>query len=135
MDGAVLAPPIMDRLRKQYPAYQETAYVFVLAALQFTLARIGHARHISGAELAEGCRGLALDRYGRTARDVLEYWGIRTTRDIGEIVFALVECGVLVKQPDDSPEHFSDVFCFSEAFERDYPWSIPPRLHSPDVSS
>jgi uncharacterized repeat protein (TIGR04138 family) len=122
MDGAVLAEPIMDRLRKQYPAYHDTAYLFILAGLHYTLERLGEQRHITGRELAEGCRDLALERYGLMARLVLEHWGIRATRDFGEIVFALVECGVLVKQDDDSVADFEDVFCFHDTFENRYPW-------------
>jgi uncharacterized repeat protein (TIGR04138 family) len=128
MEGAVLADPIMDRLRRDYPSYHDTAYVFVLAGLQYTISRLGEARHICGRELAEGCRDLALDRYGVMARHVLGFWGIHTTRDLGEIVFALVECGVLVKQDDDSLGDFEDVFEFHDAFERDYPWCTPRHI-------
>lgn len=125
MDGAVLAEPIMERLRKRHPAYSETAYLFILAALHYTIERVGEARHISGRELAEGCKDLAMERFGLMARSVLEFWGIRTTRDLGEIVFALVECGVLVKQDGDCVDDFCDVFCFSDAFEQNYPWCTP----------
>jgi uncharacterized repeat protein (TIGR04138 family) len=128
MDAAVLADPIMDRLRRDYPSYHDTAYVFVLAGLQYTISRLGEARHITGRELAEGCRDLALDRYGLMARQVLGFWGINCTRDLGEIVFALVECGVLVKQDDDSLTDFEGVFCFAETFERDYPWCTPRHI-------
>jgi uncharacterized repeat protein (TIGR04138 family) len=130
MDGAVLAEPIMERLRKRNPAYNETAYLFILAALHYTIERVGEARHISGRELAEGCRDLAIERFGLMARHVLEFWGIRTTRDLGEIVFALVECGVLVKQDGDCMDEFCDVFCFGEAFERNYPWSAPRQVQN-----
>lgn len=122
MDGAVLAEPIMERLRKRHPAYSETAYLFILAALHHTIERVGAARHITGRELAEGCRDLALERFGLMARTVLEHWGIRSTRDLGEIVFALVDCGVLVKQEGDCVRDFEAVFCFDQAFDRDYPW-------------
>jgi uncharacterized repeat protein (TIGR04138 family) len=125
MDGAVLAEPVLERLRKRHPAYNETAYLFILAALHFTIERVGEARHISGRELAEGARDLAIERFGLMARSVLEFWGIRSTRDLGEIVFALVECGVLVKQEGDCVDEFCDVFCFSDAFERNYPWCTP----------
>ena len=128
MEGAVLADPIMDRLRREYPAYHDTAYVFVLAALQFTISRTGESRHITGCELAAGCRDLALERYGLMARSVLDFWGIRCTRDIGSIVFALVACGVLVKQDDDSLADFDNVFCFDQAFEREYPWAAPAQI-------
>jgi uncharacterized repeat protein (TIGR04138 family) len=128
MDGAVLAEPIMEHLRRRHPAYQETAYLFILAALHHTIQRVGEPRHITGRELAEGCRDLALERFGLLSRTVLEHWGIRRTRDLGEIVFALVECGVLVKQDNDGLNDFEDVYCFSEAFERNYPWCCPRKL-------
>lgn len=122
MSGNVLADTVMDRLRERYPSYHETAYLFILSGLHYTIERLGEPRHISGRELAEGCRDLAIDRYGLMARSVLEYWGIRTTRDLGAIVFALVECGVLVKQEEDAPDDFEGVFDFEEVFERNYPW-------------
>jgi len=80
-------------------------------------------RHISGQELAAGVRGLALERYGPMARAVLEHWGIHTTEDIGDIVFAMVEFGILTKQDEDRREDFRDVFDFAEAFEQNYPWA------------
>jgi uncharacterized repeat protein (TIGR04138 family) len=66
-------------------------------------------------------RDLALERFGPMARTVLEHWGIRATADLGDLVFALVECGVLIKQDEDVMEDFHDVFDFDEVFERDYP--------------
>jgi uncharacterized repeat protein (TIGR04138 family) len=128
MSGISLADSVMDRLRQQYPCYHETAYLFILSALQYTIDRIGEPRHIDGRELAEGCRDLALDRWGLMARSVLEFWGIRSTRDLGEIVFALVECGVLVKRDNDCLTDFECVYSFEDAFERRYPWAAPSDL-------
>jgi len=126
MSSILLAENVMDRLRRRYPSYHETAYLFILSALHFTIERLREPRHISGPELAEGCRDLALDRWGLMARSVLEFWGITSTRDLGEIVFALVDLGVLVKQEDDSIEGFEGVFDFAEAFDRSYPWAGTP---------
>ena len=122
MSDILLAESVMHRLRMRYPAYSETAYLFILSALHYTIENLSEPRHISGRELAEGCRDLAIDRWGLMARSVLEYWGIRSTRDLGAIVFALVECGVLVKQENDALDDFEGVFDFSTAFDRDYPW-------------
>ena len=127
MSGPLLADSVMDQLRQRYPAYHETAYLFILSGLHYTIENLAEPRHISGRELAEGCRDLALERYGLMARTVLGFWGIRSTRDLGQIVFALVECGVLVKQDDDTIDEFEDVYDFQEVFERRYPWA-PPRL-------
>ena len=122
MSGILLAEAVMDRLRQRYPGYHETAYLFILSALHYSIERLSEPRHITGRELAEGCRDLAIERWGLMARTVLGYWGIRSTRDLGAIVFALVECGVLVKQENDALDDFDGVFDFEFAFERDYPW-------------
>ncbi len=122
MSNAIFDEEVMERLRERHPRFHETAYLFVLSALHHVIERLSEPRHISGRELAEGIRDLALERFGPMARTVLEYWGIRTTRDFGDMVFALVDCGVLIKQDDDSPEDFEDLFDFEDAFDRDYPW-------------
>ena len=122
MGSLVLDEQVMDRLRERNPRYRETAYVFLISALHYVLQRLEETRHISGPELAEGVRDLAIERFGPMARTVLEHWGICSTVDVGEIVFALVECGILIKQDEDTIEDFLGVFDFEEVFERDYPW-------------
>jgi len=114
---------VMDQIRLRERRFDERAYLFVLAALEYCQTQLVERRHISGAELARGCRALAVERFGVTARMVLEHWGVRCTRDIGDIVFTLVELGLLVSQPDDRREDFDDVFDFAQAFETEYPWS------------
>ncbi|MFV1986196.1 MAG: Minf_1886 family protein [Gemmatimonadota bacterium] len=109
-------------LQLKNPRYAEPAYVFVLTALHGRLARLPAPRHVSGAEVADAVRHLALERFGPLARTVLEHWGIHTTSDMGEVIFALVDCGVLIKQPEDSREDFEGLFSFEEAFEERYPW-------------
>ena len=113
---------IMDRIRLRERRYDERAYLFVLAALEFCQQRMEERRHITGQELAEGCRDLALERFGVMSKLVLEHWGIHSTTDIGNIVFALVDLGMLLSQPNDSIADFEGVFDFDQAFERDYPW-------------
>ena len=114
---------IMDRIRAREPRFHERAYLFILAALEYSQSRLHERRHVAGRELAAACRDLALERYGVMARLVLEHWGIRSTADIGDVVFTLVDLGLLISQPTDRREEFADVFDFDEAFEREYPWS------------
>jgi uncharacterized repeat protein (TIGR04138 family) len=121
-DTMVFADEVMHRLRERHPRYHETAYLFILSALHHVLEHLPEPRHISGRELAEGMRDLALDRFGPMARTVLEHWGIQRTEDVGEIVFALVDAGVLLKQDEDTPRDFDSLFDFEEAFEEHYPW-------------
>lgn len=123
-----MSPPrnledMLVQLRRRHPRFHGDAYMFVLEALTEVRAELGAKRHVSGQELAHGARGLAMDRYGPLARAVLEHWGIHSTDDLGRLVFALVEAGVLVKQDEDRQEDFNDLFDFEEAFDRNYPWN------------
>ena len=113
---------IMERIRLREPRFDERAYVFVLAALEFSQQRLDERRHISGRELALSCRALALERFGVMSRLVLEHWGLRSSADIGDVVFTLVDLGLLMSQPTDSRDEFIGVFDFDQAFEREYPW-------------
>lgn len=117
---------VMDRIRLREARYDERAYLFVLAGLEFCQQQLTARRHLTGRELAVGCRDLALQRYGVLARTVLDHWGVRDSADIGEIVFALVDVGLLASQPNDSKEDFIGVFDFHQAFDRDYPWNAAP---------
>jgi uncharacterized repeat protein (TIGR04138 family) len=124
MTDVQFADEILDRLRERNPRFHGKAYLFLLSSLHYVMAELERPRHISGAELAEGARSLALERFGPLARTVLEHWGIHSTDDLGEIVFALVEAGILVAEPHDRPQDFRGLFDFEEAFERGYPWRV-----------
>jgi uncharacterized repeat protein (TIGR04138 family) len=119
------------------PRYPIQAYAFVLEALEFTKKEktdrrrsqgrgrprgksSPQSRHVSGRELCEGARRLALNHYGLMAMTVLALWGIRATSDLGEIVYNLIASGDLEKTPADSRTDFDNVFGFEEALRRDY---------------
>ena len=116
------AEEVLERLQDRNPRFHGKAYLFLLSALQVVLAGLEEPRHVSGKELAMGVRDLALKQYGPMARTVLAHWGIHDTEDLGEVVFAMVDCGVLIKQEEDSREDFRGLFDFEEVFEREYPW-------------
>ncbi len=128
MAQLVFRDGIMDRIRAREPRFHERAYLFVLAALEYSQSRLAERRHITGRELAAACRDLALERYGVMARLVLEHWGVRATADIGDVVFTLVDLGLLISQPHDTRDDFADVFDFDQAFEREYPWCRPQHV-------
>lgn len=114
---------IWDQIRARETRFHEHAYLFVLAALEFHQTRLTERRHVDGRELASAVRDLALERFGVTARLVLEHWGVGCTEDIGDIVFTMVELGLLMSQPSDSRRDFERVFDFDAAFDGTYPWS------------
>jgi uncharacterized repeat protein (TIGR04138 family) len=124
MTPVQFAEEMMERLCDRNPRYHGRAYLFMLSALQEVSSRLERPRHVSGGELAEGCRRLAQAEFGPMARTVLGHWGIHGTEDFGEIVFTLVDAGILVKEDQDRVEDFRDLFDFEEVFERQYPWSM-----------
>ncbi len=106
--------------------YTEQAYHFVFDSLDFILIHLGKRcnplgnRHINVKPLLVGFKEFALFQFGPLSRIVLESWGIFRTEDIGEVVFALVEGGLLNKQESDHKEDFANGFDFREAFEEEY---------------
>jgi len=122
MTDIQFAEGILDQLQERNPRFHASSYEFVMTALQSVMRSLDEPRHISGRERTEGVREIAIGRYGLLARAVLEHWGIHETEDVGRVVFAMVEHGLLVKEEEDRPEDFVDVFDFEEAFETNYPW-------------
>jgi uncharacterized repeat protein (TIGR04138 family) len=115
----------LDRLVIQDSRYRREGYLFVLSALEFVVGRLEKRRHVSGRELLEGIRELALQRFGLMTTTVFQHWGVTKTRDFGEIVFRLIGAGLLSKTEEDSIRDFESVYDFDEAFVRDYPWVRP----------
>jgi uncharacterized repeat protein (TIGR04138 family) len=114
---------------KARPRYHRNAYHFVFSALQFTQEKLNRTAshvlheedaHINGAELCDGLRELALQKFGLLTRTVLRSWGVNSTEDIGRIVFELIERGEMRKTDQDTPDDFFDVYEFEDAFERGY---------------
>jgi uncharacterized repeat protein (TIGR04138 family) len=107
--------------------YDERAYLFVLAAIEYLQGKLDVRRHVSGTELSWGCRDLALERFGLLSRTVLDCWGISSTADFGRIVYTLVEAELLSTQPGDREEDFAGVYEFETAFDASYGlrWADP----------
>jgi len=115
-DVATLEAALAE-IRRRDGKFNERAYVFVLAALEFAQTRLPARRHLSGVELAWACRDFALEQFGMLASAVLTHWGIRSTDDFGQIVFMLIDVGLLASQPTDRLEDFERVYEFAEVFK------------------
>ena len=127
MNELQFADEVLDQLQERNPRFHPRSYVFVLQALHSVIQSLDEPRHITGRELTEGVRELAIGQYGPLARTVLEHWGIHETEDVGRVVFAMVEQGILVKEDDDDQQDFENLFDFEEAFESNYPWNARPQ--------
>jgi uncharacterized repeat protein (TIGR04138 family) len=73
--------------------------------------------HVTGRELCETIRQLALGQFGSLAATVFEHWGVRSTSDIGEIVYNLIAAGDLEKTPSDTRSDFDNVFDFETSLK------------------
>lgn len=96
----------------QYPL---GAYEFVREGLADCLISSGR-RQASAHDLLEALRRLALKKFGKEAKANLAKWKIFRTEDFGEIVFEMIDSGLLLRNPEDSREDFQNGFNFDEAF-------------------
>lgn len=110
--------------------YHPDAYRYVFEALHYTQEALKRPTspqemdddraHISGQELLEGIRQLALERFGLLAKNVFAHWGVKSTDDFGRIVFELIERGEMRKTERDQLSDFFGVYDFDEALDREY---------------
>ncbi|HLS28754.1 MAG TPA: Minf_1886 family protein [Opitutales bacterium] len=113
---------VVDLIRKEDSRFGKGAYRFVQEALDFTIRKRQEetprptTRHVTGQELLEGIREFALEQYGPMTKTLLSEWGIEVTLHFGEIVFQLIDYGILGKTKEDSLEDFADGYDFEEAF-------------------
>lgn len=115
----------LARITREHGEFDAEAYRFVFEALDHLLRKIRKRRHVSGAELADACRELALDRFGLLARTVLNQWGVHRTSDFGKIVFHLVQAGLMSKTEQDKQSDFENVYDFEQAFDHAYRFPTP----------
>jgi uncharacterized repeat protein (TIGR04138 family) len=133
----------LARIIASDPRYSIDAYAFVLESLNYArqrkrraagrgggkaapsaknssamasrTQRPREAEHVTGPELCEALRDLALDQFGFLAATVLAQWGVYTTSDIGDVVYNMIATGDLEKTPSDSRSDFDGVFEFESA--------------------
>jgi uncharacterized repeat protein (TIGR04138 family) len=135
--------PIAELLSKD-GRYSIDAYVFMFDALEYAqnvlemgtevASEAGHGRspqretaerHVTGEELCEAIRQLAIEQYGYMAKTVLNSWGLCSTGDFGEIVFNLIRIGQMRKTASNHREDFDNVYDFDVAFKRDFRICLP----------
>src|SRR5213596_1724997 len=123
----------LDSIVASDPRYQREAYIFLRDALDYTTKQQKKAkgttvRHVSGPELLDGVRHYALKEFGPMVLTVFDNWGIRSTEDIGHMVFNLINAGIFGKTDEDSIEDFKNVYDFQQAFVQPF----APAKQEPD---
>ena len=99
---------------KKDDRYDSRAYDFVLEVIHF--ASTDAKGHVTGQELLNYFRDMALDAYGPLTYTVLNDWGVRCCEDVGAIVFNLYDAKRISKTDSDSPEDFVGGFNFKHEF-------------------
>lgn len=115
----------IEALAERDTRYKKEAYFFLYAALDHTVRILGRhhyaterERHVTGRELLRGISEYGWIQYGPMTKAVFAHWGITETLDFGEMVFALVEMGLMNKTDKDSLEDFREVYDFDKEFDR-----------------
>ncbi len=116
--------PVFDRILNKDRRYRIAAYIFVLEALHYTRDKFHAEKHVTGRQLLEGIKELGLKKFGPLTKMVFEYWGVKKTIDFGNIVFNMVNEGILSKTEEDKLEDFADVYDFEETFVKDYRFGL-----------
>jgi uncharacterized repeat protein (TIGR04138 family) len=130
----------VEHLSVQDPRYQRDAYYFIREALEQAVKlrkrQVGEAGHVTGQQICEGARQVALKQFGPMVATVLEFWGISRTEDFGELIWNLIDLGVFGKTDTDSRKDFQGVYSFQEAFVEPFlpaklALNVPPPRTSP----
>ena len=114
------------------------AYIFVYQALEYTTTRVvREKRHVSGRELLDGIRRFAIDAFGPLTLMVFKHWGVKRTEDFGDMVWSLVQRGLMGKTSEDRKEDFAGGYDFDEAFapEKLLPATLNARELAPPAHS
>lgn len=131
----------LELIRVRDPRYQREAYLFVREALDHTQKMVaqnrrGRISHVTGQQLLEGARDYAASQFGPMAMLVLEEWGITKCQDFGEIVFNMVDIGLLSKTETDSRADFDKGYDFYEAFRKPFlPSARQTKSRAPSAAS
>ena len=115
---------VIDRLAAQHERFKRDAFYYVARAIESAHDRIKkkehRKRHISGRELVQEIVRLARAEFGYLAWTVFREWGWDSTEAIGDVVFIMVDNGILSARESDSPQDFVQVCDLAAVLERDY---------------
>ena len=111
----------LEKIAREDGRYDPRAIKFVYEALGYTAKKLTtEPAHVTGQKLCQGLKKLALKKWGRLAKLVLNSWNVKTTRDFGEIVYLMIKHKWMSVQPTDSIDDFDDVYDFNTAFKKHF---------------
>lgn len=105
-------------LSKKHGKYPPGAYVFVFEVLDFvgqsSAVKDRKSKHLTGKELALSAFVFSSHKYGLLAKAVWENLSLFSSEDLGQIVFHLVEEGLIGKQEEDRVEDFNGIYTIQD---------------------
>lgn len=131
--------PLLDLIAKD-TRYTAEAYEFIRNALNYAHDELGLGKvdeevvkasletegdlpeeaHLTGQQLCEAIRQYSITQFGFMAKTVLNSWGLNETLDFGEVVYNLIDIGMMRKSESDSKEDFAEVYDFDRVFVDDF---------------
>lgn len=111
----------VDLIVERNPKFDREAYFFLRDVLERTSGegkkqRDSRSRHVTGQELLEGVRKVALTQFGPMVLTVFDAWGVKKGEDFGEMVYSLIDAGFFRKSSEDTIGDFSGGYSFYDAF-------------------
>jgi uncharacterized repeat protein (TIGR04138 family) len=65
---------------------------------------------------------MAILEFGPMARLVLNGWGLRAGEDVGEIVYNLIDAGLMTRTQEDRKEDFHGIMDFGDSLDSEASW-------------
>ncbi len=102
--------------------FKPQAFFFIFMALARCRMTEGLSGHVTGQQLLLAFADEARSQYGPMAKTVLNHMGFHNTRDVGDLVFLMVQERLLSKTEQDNLDDFSDGYDFDQEFVERYRW-------------
>lgn len=120
----------ISKIAEKDGRFSKEGFLFILAALEYTISKLPERRHLTGQEFSKGIAEYAREQYGYLAKTVLNNWGITTTLNYGEIVYLLIDKGLMSKTEEDKKKDFGNVYDFDDEFawDKSKPNEFPERF-------
>jgi len=116
---------LLDSVLEKDSRYARDAYYFVQRALHHYRERHQAGReggHIRGEELLAGVRELGVEEFGPMARTVFNTWGLVKGEDVGEMVYNMIDVGLMSKTAEDSRADFAVGMEFGPGLDDESCW-------------
>ena len=109
------------QIAKEDGRYSPKAVSFIYESLCYTIKKSNtESGHISAKELCLGISKLAMEKWGRLAMLVLNTSGIKNTKDIGEIVYLMVDKKLMATAPCDTQQDFDNIYDFETILRENF---------------